>query len=149
MKTLLMTVGLALSYTASAQWTYKNIDNGFDDPYRIAYTEDNNGAWLKLENVDGEIFFYISGGYTCDEYLIVDLSFMVNGAYKKYTCSSRTSESKKTVYFIDNLLTADCLADFKSCTTLKIRVNDVTCGSDTYEFKMSGSTAALNFIVNK
>ena len=149
MKTLLLTVGLALSYTASAQWKYEKIDNGFDDSYKIAYTETNNDGWLKLENDEGQIFFYISGGYTCSESLTVDLSFMVNGVYKKYTYSATTSESKKSVYFIDNLLTEDCLADFKSCTTLKVRVNDTACTTETYEFKMSGSTAALNFMVNK
>ena len=149
MKTLLLTVGLALSYTASAQWKYEKIDNGFDDAYKIAYTETNNDGWLKLENDEGQIFFYISGGYTCDDNLTVDLSFLVNGVYKKYTCNATTSESRKSVYFINDLLNADCLADFKACTILKVRVNDTACASETYEFKMSGSTSALNFLINK
>ena len=84
MKTLLLLIGLALSYTASAQWTYETVNNGFDEPYRIAYTAENEGSWLKLENVKGEISFYIAGGYTCEDYVIVDISFLVNGVYKKY-----------------------------------------------------------------
>jgi hypothetical protein len=146
MKTILLTLGLVLSYTASAQWTYKTIDNGFDDPYKIAYTAEDDGSWLKLENIDGEISFYIGGGYTCDENLTVDLSFMVNGVYKKYSYDASTSSDKDNVFFIENLLNANCLADFKACSSVKVRVNDTTCDTETYEFKMSGSTAALNFI---
>jgi hypothetical protein len=149
MKTILFTLGLVLSYTASAQWTYKTIDNGFDDPYKIAYTAEDDGSWLKLENIDGEISFYIGGGYTCDENLTVDLSFMVNGVYKKYSYDARTSSNKDNVFFIENLLNAICLADFKACSSVKVRVNDTTCDTETYEFKMSGSTAAFNFMVNE
>jgi len=146
MKTLLITIGLVLSYTASAQWTYETVNNGLDDPYRIAYTAENEGSWLKLENVDGDISFYIAGGYTCEDYITVDVSFLVSGVYKKYTFSAVTSADGTDVFFMDNLLIADCLADFKACNILKLRINDVTCGIDTFEFKMSGSTAALNYV---
>ena len=146
MKTLLITIGLVLSYTASAQWTYETVNNGLDEPYRIAYTADNDGSWLKLENVKGEVSFYISGGYTCEDYVTVDVSFLVSGVYKKYTFSAVTSADGENVFFMDNLLIADCLADFKACTSLKLRVNDTSCGADTFEFKMSGSTVALNFV---
>ena len=146
MKTLLLILGLALSYTASAQWKYETVNNGLDEPYRIAYTAENDGSWLKLENVKGEVSFYIAGGYTCEDYVTVDVSFLVNGVYKKYTFNAVTSGDGDVVFFMDNLLIADCLVDFKACTSLKLRVNDTSCGADTFEFKMSGSTAALNFI---
>lgn len=145
MKTLLMTIGLVLSYTASAQWVSKTVDNGLDDPYKIAYTE-SGGRFLKLENIDGKILFYLDGGYTCEERVNVDLSFMVKGEYKKYSFYAVTSEDSKAVFMMTNLLTQDCLEDFKASTTVKMRVNDVTCGAEIYEFKMSGSTAALNFM---
>ena len=50
-------IALALSLNVSAQWTNKSVNNGFDDPYRICYTAENNGAILKLENIDGSIYF--------------------------------------------------------------------------------------------
>jgi hypothetical protein len=59
MKTLLITIGLVLSYTASAQWVSKTINNGFDAPYKIAYTDVAQNQWLKLENYNNEISFYI------------------------------------------------------------------------------------------
>lgn len=148
MKSLLLLVGLVLSYTASAQWVSKNVDNGFDEPYHIAYTE-NRDAYLKLENVEGEIYVYIGGSYTCDDELTVDASFMVKGEYSKYTFRAVTSDDRKNVFFISNLLNENCLADFKACTSVKIRINDTACAKEIYDFNMSGSTAALKFVINQ
>ena len=148
MKTILLTLGLVLSYTSSAQWVYKTVDNGLDSPYKIAYTE-SGGKFLKLENIDGKLLFYLEGGFTCDTRVIVELSFMVKGEYKKYSFNGVTSEDSKAVYIISNLLNQDCLDDFKASSMIKMRVNDITCGTVIYEFKMSGSTAACNFMVNE
>ena len=41
---------ILITGSISAQWTYKVSNNGFDDPYKIAYTEVNNNAFLKMEN---------------------------------------------------------------------------------------------------
>ena len=41
------------------------------------------------------------------------------------------------------------LKDFKSCTTMKIRITDNDCETSPqviYTYNMSGSTAALNFV---
>jgi hypothetical protein len=148
MKTLLMTIGLALSYTASAQWVTKKVDNGFDTPYKIAYTNVAKNQWLKLENYNNEISFYIGGVYICDDIVNVDMSFLVNGVYQKYNIiDCYVSDDNETLFFIDNLTTHEILSSFKSASSLKVRINDTTCESETYEFKMSGSTTAYNFVV--
>ena len=72
MKTLLMTLGLALSYTASAQWMTKTVDNGFDPKYKIAYTDNTKMQWLKLEDYNNGVSFYIGGVYVCDDDVDVD-----------------------------------------------------------------------------
>ena len=150
MKNLLMSVGVMLCLNANAQWTNKTINNGFDEPYRICYTATNNLGYLKLENVDGEISFYMKGGYYCDETPTIDLAFIVNGISKKYSVYGTISSSSEALFMVDDLLiNADMLLDFKSCSTLKIRINDSVCGADTYSFNMSGSTSALNFICGK
>jgi hypothetical protein len=148
---LLLIMGLGLSCTANAQWTYEKIDNGFDTPYRIAYTEDNRGCYLKLEKLasNGEVMFYIGNGHTCDDEPLVDLAFLVNKEYKKYTVSGITSGDRKTLFLIPNMLSDNCLNDFRTCTSLKLRINDASCSEEVYEFNMSGSTAALKFIDNK
>ena len=148
MKNLLVVVGLALSYTANAQWVTRTVNNDFDDPYRIAYTQDND-MFLKLENVDGEVWVYVANGYTCDDDLTVDISFIVNGVAKKYAFSAFTSTNRESVFFINDLASQNCLVDFKECTSVKIRINDTTCGSEIYQFNMSGSTSALKFIINE
>ena len=61
MKKVIISIALMLNLNVNAQWMNKNINNGFDDPYRICYTAENNGSVLKLENVDGSIFFLSAG----------------------------------------------------------------------------------------
>ena len=148
MKKLLMSVGVMLCLNANAQWVSKKVDNGFDTPYKIAYTDVARDQWLKLENYNNEISFYIGGVYICDEGVSVDMSFLVNGVYQKYNLlECYVSDDNETVFFVDNLTTHEMLSSFKSASSVKVRINDTTCDSETYEFRMSGSTAAYNFVV--
>lgn len=149
MKKLLVLVSVSLfSFSALSQWVVKKIDNGFDTPYKIAYTEDGQNAFLKLENYKG-IAFYIGGVYVCDESPTVDISFLVKGEYQKYTTTGNISENHKTVFMVDDINSdTKFLADFKSASSVRIRINDTTCDSEIYEFKMTGSTAAYDYISN-
>ena len=149
MKKVIISIALMLNLNVNAQWMNKNINNGFDDPYLICYTAENNGSVLKLENVDGSIFFYLQGGYICDESPIVDLSFLVNGSYVKYSEPMEVSEDRTIIWIVNNLMESTILNDFKLCSVLKIRVNDITCSSEVFTFNMTGSSSALKFIIGK
>lgn len=149
MKKIITSAALLLSLNANAQWVNKTVDNGFDNPYRICYTAEHNDAILKLENVDGSIYFYLQGGYTCDEYPTVDLSFLVNESWVKYSEPMVVSEDRKIIWIVNNLYESNILSDFKMCSTLKIRVNDISCSSEIFTFNMSGSSSALKFIIQK
>ena len=149
----LATVMLMTAFMSYSQWSYKTIDNGLDNAYRIAYcdasasTYRTNNIFIKLENVDGEIAFYISGNYTCDVEPLVEIAFLVNGIYKKYRFTGLTSESHKTVFIITDMMDDQSFVDnFKACSLLKIRVNDDACGEETHEFKMTSSSAALTYM---
>lgn len=151
MKKLLLTLATVTLFTTTSfsQWVSKKIDNGFDTPYYIAYTEDGQDAFLKLENYKG-IAFYMGGVYVCDESVTVDISFLVNGEYQKYNTIGKVSENRKTLFMIDDLNSdLEFLADFKAATSVRIRINDTTCDTEIYEFKMTGSTAAFNTVSNQ
>jgi hypothetical protein len=149
-KLLLVLLGTTVfSLNSLAQWKVDKIDNGFDTPYYIAYTQDGQNAYLKLENYKG-IAFYMGGIYVCDESVIVDISFMVNGEYQKYYLTGNVSENRKTLFMVDDLNSdPKFLADFKAASSIRIRVNDTTCDTEIYEFKMTGSTAAFNRVTNQ
>jgi hypothetical protein len=149
MKNLLMSVGVMLCLNANAQWTNKTINNGFDEPYRICYTATNNLGYLKLENVDGQIYFYLNGKYCCDDSPVVNLSFIVNGVTVKYYCTANVGDNKGVVWILEDFLNSTVVESFKNCSTLNIRVNDTVCNEEIYSFNMSGSRSALNFIINK
>jgi len=150
MKTVLMTIGLALSYTASAQWVNMNVDNGIDPTYNIAYTKDYITHWLKLENYNKNISFYMYGFFVCDDVVDVEISFLVDGAYQKYeVLECNVTEDHNTVFLVKNLKTSNMLSSFKSASSVKVRVNDKTCGAGTYEFKMTGGLSAFDFVVKQ
>jgi len=147
MKKLVLSVAVVLaSMTAKAQWTYEKVDNGFDEPYKIAYTEPDNYVYLKLQLVRDEVVFYISGGYYCDEKPSVDIVFVVDGVNKKYNFKAIKSQNNKSLYFTFNLLAESSVEDFKNAQTVKIRVNESYCTSEQYVFDMGHSKSALEFI---
>ena len=45
---MLINMGLLICLNVNAQWTYKTVDNDFDEPYRICYTKSSNSNYLKL-----------------------------------------------------------------------------------------------------
>jgi hypothetical protein len=149
-KLLLALVTVTLFTTTSfSQWVSKKIDNGFDTPYYIAYTQDGQDAYLKLENYKG-IAFYMGGVYVCDESVGVDISFLVNEEYQKYYITGNVSDNRKTLFMVNDLNSdPEFLADFKTATSIRIRINDTTCDTEIYEFKMTGSTAAFNTVTNQ
>jgi hypothetical protein len=150
MKKIFLTIVLLFSLSSVySQWSYQLVKNDFDDPYRIAYTSENNDAILKLENVDGSIFFYVQGGYYCDENPSVDLAFFVNGVNVRYNIEGFVNSSKDALFFTTDLINNEMLESFKKCSLVKIRVNESHCTNEIYSFNMSKSTSALNFIIGK
>lgn len=147
MKKILLLLLLSTSLLSNAQWQCKSVNNGIDDPYRICHTAITDGVFLKLEKSQGEIAFYLSGGYFCDENPSIIMSFLVNGEYKRYSKQASVYKTS-TVFIVDDLLNSEILEDFKACTSFIIRINESYCESETYTFNMSGSTNALNFINN-
>lgn len=141
---------LLLSFESQAQWVAKNVNNGIDDPYRIAYCKSQDKtAILKLEKVDSTVAFYLSGGYHCDESTTVDIGLTVGTEIKRYSFDVWVSSDKKTVFILDNIKAeenAEFLKDFQKSTKLSIRINESHCSDDYYSFLMTGSTNALNFI---
>lgn len=145
MKKLLLLL-LLVPMLGTAQWSYETVDNGFDEAYKIAYTKKSDGAYLKMENVDGDIVLYVQAFYFCDEDTEVDFSLLVNGKWEKYTGSGVVSNDGTTVFLVPDLVTSEMAEDFKAATTMKIRVRQLSCLTQVFEFNMTGSTKALNYM---
>jgi hypothetical protein len=141
---------LLLSFKSQAQWVSKTVNNGIDEPYRIAYCRSSDEtASLKLEKVDSSVAFYLSGGYHCDGYSSVDIGLTIGSETKRYSFETWTSSDKRTVFILDDIRSVEnveFLKDFQRSTKLSIRINESHCENDYYSFIMTGSTRALNFI---
>jgi len=150
MKKLILSLGFALSLSSSAfgQWITKAVDNGFDEKFKVAYTEDGQEAFLKLEAYEGKAVLLLKGIYFCNSPLVVEMSYQVNGVNKKYGAVCELNDAETTAFITWDLKNAEYFQDFKNCTSVKIRVTDGVCndGTTIYTFKMSGSTASVNFV---
>jgi len=152
MRRLIFSVSMLLSVSnAFSQWVTKAIDNGLDNPYKIAYCDSklSDSFYAKMEKSQSKMAFYVSGGFFCEDAILVDVAFKVNGEWKKYQFVGTTSSTKKTLFIIDDLTTSTCFEDFKSATDMVMRISDNVCGSEDYSFNMANSTNAYNFVNNQ
>jgi hypothetical protein len=149
-KTILTAMLIGMVGIAKAQWTYKKVDNGIDPSYRIAYTQSDRGTYLKMENVEGSIYFYLKGIYFCGESVNVDVSFWVVDGWKRYNFDTNVSSTNSTIWLKDALQNeTEFLTDFISSTKMKLRVNyssDDVCTSTIYEYSMGNSSKAFQFM---
>lgn len=145
-KTIFTIATLLVANLSIAQWTNKSVDNGLDEPYKICYTAKNNGSVLKLEKTSSGVAFYLQGGYFCDEIPSVDISFLVKNTWVRYSMIGFTSSQKDVVFLSDYLDESEFFFSFLNATSVKVRVNEEFCDTEIYEFNMSGSTSAFNFI---
>jgi hypothetical protein len=153
MKKMILSVGMALTLNnALAQWKTTKIDNGFDAPTKIAYTDDGQKPFLKLEEYEGKAVLIFKGIYFCDSPIFVEMSYQVSGENKKYGAIANLNESETSAFITWDLQNEDYYLDFKNSTSVKIRITDTGACSgenDIYTFKMTGSTNALNYVTNK
>jgi CO dehydrogenase/acetyl-CoA synthase epsilon subunit len=73
----------------------------------------------------------------------------VNGENIRYSINGLKSDKDNVIFFTGDLMNEEMVESFKKCSTLKIRVNESYCTSETYSFNMSKSTSALTYILNK
>ncbi len=133
------------------QWINKTVNNDFDPEYRISYNlSERDNSFLKLEDFDGNLLFYIQNVYTCMETPVVDLVFIYpDGTKRNYVLDCITSTDKEVVFISPDIASEYFLEDFKRAKKLKIRINDISCSSETFEFNMSGSSNAIKFMQNE
>jgi len=91
-------------------------------------------------------FFGLRGSYFCDDFCYIDFVLFVGNEKKIYQLRARKSSDSKYYYFQDIIWTDEFILHFKSASKCSIRVNQDYCDDDYYEFNMSGSTLAYNFI---
>lgn len=132
------------------QWVNEAVNDGIEDPYHICYNYSNGLSsdefLAKLENVNGEISFYIESRGFCYDYDFAIVYFTVQGKLKKHVVQGSISDDRQAIFLIDNLITSKLLADFKAASDMRIDVFYESCPHSIANFDMKGSTAAYNFI---
>jgi len=152
-KIILITLTLVLTQFSYSQWVTRSIDNGLDQPYRIAYAEDTrHKVLLKLEATENTIAFYLTAGYYCSEHPVVDLAFKVGEENRRHSFIGTKSRDSKSLFIVYDLLSeanSDFLNDFKQAKSIVMRVNEEHCTDEYYSFIMTGSTRAFEFMMKE
>lgn len=142
--TAVLTVG-----TLNAQWSFKTVNNGFDKPYKVAYTPGNNGAEAYMLFVDSSVVLEISGGYYCDEEPNVDVVLVVNGVDNKFEFKGYKGSTSHVVYLTwDMELHPEFLNAFKLASIMRVRINESSCANAIYTYKMTSCKAAFDYVKN-
>lgn len=142
--TAVLTVGII-----NAQWSFKTVKNGFDKPYKVAYTPENNGAEAYMLFVDSAVVLEISGGYYCDEEPNVDVVLVVNGVDNKFEFEGYKGSTSDVVYLTwDMELHPEFLNAFKLASIMRVRINESSCDNAIYTYKMTSSKAAFDYVRN-
>ena len=140
-------VAILIVGTVNAQWSFKTVNNGFDDPYKIAYTPENNGAAAYMLFVDSTVVLSIDGGYYCEEEPNVDVVLVVNGVDNKFEFEGYKGETSDVVYITwDMASNAEFLNAFKLSSIMKVRINESYCTTEVYTYKMTNSKAAYQYM---
>ena len=146
-KVFLSAMFIGMVGVAKAQWVFKKVDNGFDTPFRIAYTNSNNLGYLKMEQYDGKVLMFLKGLYFCEENVTCDVSLFVNNEWQKYSYTVGVSSDNNIVWLVNDMTTDKTfLAHFCNATKIKIRVNMIDCDTEIYEFPMGNSSRAYQFM---
>lgn len=134
--------------TINAQWAYKTVNNGFDKPYKLAYTPENNGASAYMLYLDSAVVLEISGGYYCDEEPSVDVVLVVNGVDNKFEFEGYKGSTSDVIYITwDMASNPEFLNAFRLASTMRVRINESYCTTEVYSYKMTNSKTAYDYMV--
>jgi len=147
-KLILSLASMMMLSTSHSQWSFKTISNGFDDPYKIAYTPTNNGAAAYMLFVENAIVLSVDGGYYCEKEPSIDVVLVVNGVDNKFEFDGYKGGSSDVVYITwDMASNAEFLNAFKLSSTMKVRINESYCTTEVYTYKMTNSKAAFEYMI--
>lgn len=146
-KVINLLLAVLITGCVSAQWKYEKVDNGFDEPYALAYTEKNNGAFLYMIKLDTAVVLFLGGGYYCDDKPKIDVVLNVNKVDQKFEFVGYKSKSSDQIYITwDMDENPKFIKAFKDADNIKIRVNESYCTSEIYTFNMMFAYLAYNYV---
>ena len=147
-KSIFLAMGVLMVGTLNAQWSFKTIKNGFDKPFKMAYTPENNGAEAYMLVIDNAVVLEISGGDYCDEDPKVDVELVVNGVDNKFAFEGYKGSTGDVIYITWDMASEPAfLSAFKLASTMKIRINESYCTTEIYTYKMTNSKAAFEYMI--
>lgn len=103
-----------------------------------------------MEQYNGGVILYVQDETNCnnEEDIDTDIAFLIKGEWTRFTfeCNAIDNDATGLVHNLLNPSNNELLNCFKACTKIKFRYNYTNCEPESYEFNMSGSRAAIDFM---
>lgn len=141
---------LLWSTASFGQWKYDQVVDATTGAYKIAYVRDSekSTAFLKMELYESSLVLYLQDSYICGQEVYVSAIFVTPIYKKEVVFFGRVSENGEVMFLEKNLKAAFFRDLFKQSTQVVMKLHTNECAEDVYyQFFMSGSTAAYNFMI--
>ena len=143
------------------KWTYSSGDNAFDGEYKSASVKGTGGNYPYQHPIlvvnyfiksDQMNIYFTDAGYAGCEKKIAFFKFDNDSIIYKFFV---TTNSDKDVWFIEkysygvsNISVVELLEKMKNHNKVDVRLSS-SCGQNDYQFSLSGSSVAIDFVALK
>lgn len=144
-KIIIFTLLISLFNISKAQWVYQDVNTAFFGSIKMAVNKSKtNCGYLSLEVND---ILKINSNHFCDSSALVDVIFILSdSSIRKYQLiGSKTIDSKSYEFDMD-IWNEVFLENFRSALKCIVKVNQEYCTNHIFEFNMSLSNEAYEFI---
>ena len=148
LKKLVLGAMLLWSTISFSQWNYDYVVDALGGDYKIAYARDteDSRAFLKLEVYQSNVIMYIQADEICGKSVLVSAIFVTPQFNREITFIGLVTPDETIIYLERDMKTSSFLNLFKQSTEVVIKVTTDECVDRYFQFFMSGSTAAYNFM---
>jgi hypothetical protein len=149
LRKLILSAMLLWSTASFGQWQYDQVVDATTGAYKIAFVKDTEfpKAFLKMEMYEGNLVLYLQDTYICGQEVYVSAIFVTPLYKKEVVFFGRVSENGEVMFLEKNLKAAFFRDLFKQSTEVVLKLTTQECADTYYQFLMSGSSAAYNFMV--
>ena len=148
LKKIVLGAMLLWSTASFSQWKYDYVVDPVGGDYKIAYSKDSEdpSTFLKLEMYQSNMVMYIQTNNMCGKNVFVSAIFVTPQFSREVTLIGFVTPDESIVYLEKDMRTSSFLSLFKQSTEVVLKVTADECEDRYFQFFMSGSTAAYNFM---
>jgi len=148
LKKIILSAMLLWSTASFSQWKYDYVIDPVEGNYKIAYAKDteDKSAFLKMEIYESNVIMYVQANEMCGKRVFVSAIFVTPQFNREVPLIGFITPDESVMYLEKDMKSSSFLSLFKQSSEVVMKVTSDECEDRYYQFFMSGSTAAYNFM---